>query len=209
MPEVSQAYLDEMNARLNRAERRSLDLTKALKAERREKRLVAEERDRLKSQAPEGKPAPEPTKLAPASDLERELAEARAKLAEREHRDLFRKEALAKGAKPEWVDDLYNALRLNPGDGPAKPEDLHAILDEAKGARSWAFTSSPEAPPAPQGTQPGRVPPVAPEGTGRSASSPPAGAVRYTAADVAVPGWQKSRPDLATALKEGRAQRVG
>jgi hypothetical protein len=210
MPEVTQSFLDDLNARINRAERKADDLDRALRQARKDRQLVLKERDQLKAQLGASQPEETPPSSAapiqspPDSDLVRENAELKAWRAEREHRDTFRAVALERGVSPKAVEDLYLILQLKPGDKPPKPEDFVAVLDQAKEARPWAFGSEPPA--SSQAPTPaGKTPPVAPAGAGRSASAPSVGSVKYRLDEVSRPGWQQSRPELVEALKEGRA----
>lgn len=207
---MSEALIASLNTRVSDLQQQAANLKAALKEARGERSAAVAERDTLRAElaklATERDDWKGKAEAAPSQTAET-IAKLQQQLRTRDHRDAFRARAASAGVRPEAVDDLYALSGLAPPEsGDVTPESFDEYLGAAKTSRAWAFGVTPE-PSGQNGTSQGVKLPATPPpaGAGRSASAPPDGRVQYTADEVRRPGWQKARPELVTALAEGRA----
>lgn len=198
--------LEELTAKYQaartQARHESKDLRVRVTALDEEVKSLSAQRDTWKARA-ESAPSEQSARIV---ELERQLAT-------RDHRDMFRSEAMGAGVNPSFIDDLYVLSGLKPGDSPVQSGSFAEFLEVAKTSRPWAFGSQPSGqngvsqPSGQNGIAQaiGLGATASPPGAGRSASAAPVNGVRYTAQEVRQPGWQQARPELVEALQRGTA----
>jgi hypothetical protein len=208
---MSEALISSQNQRIVELQGEKGNLQRALKEARHLLKARAEELDKLRKEtegwAKERDQAIEKLRASPNEHAAR-MTELEAENNGLRHQVTFTTAALRAGAKPDSIEDLYKLSGLKPGMEPATVESFAEYLTQAKEARAWAFGVTPV--PAGQQATP-RSPlgaTVPPAGSGRSASDAAAGKVYYTRRDVVEPNWQKTRPDLAAALKRNDGSAV-
>jgi hypothetical protein len=228
---MSEELIKSLNSRISELEKQKDDLHKRWTAARHENKSLkatldeaVAERDEFAQAVTEMSDEHEALAAqanAGPEELTARIKELEGSIAARDYKDTFKTAALKSGVHPDKVDDLLSLSGLKPGDEPAKPEDFADFLSTAKEARSWAFAEASQtggqaspvaATPVANGSQAASVALANASqaiGSGRSVSDTSAAKVTYSLSEVARSGWQKSRPELQTALANSTAVCVG
>lgn len=218
---MSEALIASLNGRITELTNQLTNIKAALKEERSARKSAAEERDTLKAQVgtltTERDTALQAAKAAP-DDLRKQIADLQGQLAQRDHRDAFRKAAESAGVSKQAVDDLYSLSGLKPGETPADPAGFAEFLAAQKEARPWAFDGES---PSPQGNgassgQPAGgsqgiklAPAPAPAGAGRGVPDHSSSKFRVTRDQLADGLWMQANQDaMDRAAVEGRLEIV-
>jgi hypothetical protein len=134
-------------------------------------------------------------------------------LATRDRRDEWSqhvKDQLADGVP---IEDIWAKAGYEPGDEPTTPEQINELVGKARDAAGYLFKPPASAGGAPSGaqTQANGTPKRPVSGLGGGQGTPDRAALRmsYRRSDVA-PGtnWQKSKPELVQAIRDGTAELV-
>jgi hypothetical protein len=139
--------------------------------------------------------------------------EASAKLIARDHRDAWKTAVGDQLHDKVAVEKLWNEIGYQPGEAIPTPEQITEQISKAREAAPYLFkpVGSSPAVASVEATQAavalantGQA-----QGGGRSASDTSVARVTYSLSEVARSGWQRSRPELQTALANGTAVCVG
>lgn len=124
------------------------------------------------------------------------------------HKEAFSKVLTGRLHPKATVEDVWSKVGYEPGEGMPTDEEVKTIIAKAEESAGFLFVESPsQGGGAPRnGESVAKVAP--PHGNGRYAAAEPPSLVRYKRSDVAYPGWEFDRPELVTALAQGRAQAV-
>lgn len=218
---MSETLIASLNQRLADSERERANLRAALKEERGKRKAEAAEAEQLRldlNAALDERDGFKSKAEATPGEHAKEIADLKATIARRDHKDAFKAAAARHGARPEAVDDLYQLLGLQPGEKPAAAEDFAEPLAAAKGARAWAFgeqaqsdsttASDPSAPASGKGGAPQEIvlgATKAPSGGGRGGSDLSSGQLRVRSADLGDGAWMQANQEaVAKASAEGR-----
>lgn len=158
---------------------------------------VVAERDEFKRQLESG-PAEAETKVKALEAQIRRIG----------HKEAFSKALGGKLHPKATVEDVWSKAGYEPSEATPTDEDVRSVIAKAQESAGFLFVESPsQGGGAPSnGDRVARV--AAPTGNGRHAPAEPPSLVRYKSSDVAYPGWEFDRPELVTALAQGRAQVV-